>query len=116
MGAHDKIGNTDRRKWERVELDSRVRLFVYRENEQLQLNGQLSDLSEGGLSIFLATDLSEGDVVEAEINLPYASKPTRFKAVVRSRSSFRYGLEFLDVTPPLRKIISRACGVLKLVD
>jgi c-di-GMP-binding flagellar brake protein YcgR len=116
LTKRDTPNVADRRKWQRVELDCRVRLFTYDGQEQVLVNGQLSDLSEGGLSLFIPAALQAGDIVDLEINLPYSSEPARLKAVVRSRSNFRYGLEFVDLTMPQRKLIARACSVLKLID
>ena len=117
LGVNDNGQSvSDRRKWHRVTFDSRVRIIIHREQEASTVNGQLSDLSEGGAAIFVPSELKTGDAIEVQMKLPYSSSPVHVKALVRSRSSFRYGVEFVDLTVPVRRVLTRACSVLKLVD
>jgi c-di-GMP-binding flagellar brake protein YcgR len=111
--SKDKVRGNDRRNSERVQVEARLRLYAYRDGERLALSGQANDLSEGGLSVYVPTELEIGDTLDLEITLPYSTHPTRAKAVVRTRDNYRYGLQFVDLHPKQQESLARAC---KLAD
>lgn len=59
--------------------------------------GRAQDISESGIAVILPAELPIGTALELEIKLPTA--PVTTSAVVRNRSVFLYGLEFVH---PLR--------------
>jgi hypothetical protein len=64
--------------------------------------GRTLEVSESGISAILPAELPVGETVEVEIKLPL--NPATARAIVRNRSVFRYGFEFLE---PLREIIEK---------
>ena len=55
--------------------------------------GRISDISASGFAAVLPLELPLGELVRAEIHLPFGTKVV--EAVVRNRNSFRHGFEFL---------------------
>ena len=82
------------RRWQRYKLDLPLRIIVHREKTTI-VNGRGSDISEGGLLIFAGAELKDGDEIFVEFTPPYSGEPIRVRSVVRNRSGYRYGVEFL---------------------
>jgi hypothetical protein len=70
------------------------------------LKGYTVDISESGVSAMLRVDLPVGDIVELDFALP--SGAVTIYAVVRQRSAFRYGFQFLESTAG-NKAIRHTC-------
>jgi hypothetical protein len=70
------------------------------------LAGRTVDISESGLSAILKIEVFVGEVVKLEI-VHSVGLVTVF-AVVRNRTAFRYGFEFMDTNPP-HKLITAIC-------
>ena len=104
------------RRWQRYTIDVRLKITSNRGGVRTIVYGRGSDLSEGGMSAYIALELNLGSSIEMEVTLPYAQQPLRVKAKVRSRDGLRYGLEFLSLTPPEREVILRTCKALALVQ
>jgi c-di-GMP-binding flagellar brake protein YcgR len=80
--------------------------------------GRGNNLSQGGMSIHVAHELAVGKVVRLILTLPHAERQIECDAVVRGRDSYRYGLEFVNMSAPDRELVERACkmlGVLQVV-
>lgn len=99
------------RRWERFRLDLPLRLVVHREKTTI-VNGRGSDISEGGLLIFAGVELKEGEEIFVEFTPPYSGEPIRVRGVVRNRTGYKYGVEFLwnspeeeDQTARFRKLL-----------
>jgi hypothetical protein len=73
-----------------------------------QLQGHTLDISETGVSAMLTLDLPLGEVVELEFELP--SGPVAICALVRNKSAFRYGFQFVEPDP--KGAIKAACSQL----
>ncbi len=106
----------ERRQWKRFYLDVRLRASIRSSGAKLPVYGRASNLSRGGVAVFLPVELVIGEHVELDITLPYATQPLKVRAVVRNRRSFAYGLEFVDITPAQQQAITRTCGALELVQ
>ena len=57
-------------------------------------NGKTNDLSEGGMSVIVATDLSVHQPIWIEFKAAYFNQPVQVRGVVRHGSAGRYGVEF----------------------
>jgi hypothetical protein len=68
------------------------------------LSGRTVDISESGLSAMLKIEVPVGEVVKLEI-VHLVGLVTVF-ALVRNRTAFRYGFEFMDANPPDRLVTS----------
>jgi hypothetical protein len=58
------------------------------------LTGYTVDISESGISAMLKIEVPVGEIVELEFSLP--SGAVTIPAVVRHRTAFRYGFQFVD--------------------
>ena len=103
------------RRWERHAIDVRLKATSSRGGVRTIVYGRGTDLSEGGMSAYIALELNLGSSIEMEVTLPYAQQPLKVRARVRSRHGLHYGLEFLSLTPPEREVILRTCKALALV-
>lgn len=61
-------------------------------------NGKASDLSEGGMGVMVATDLSTHQPIWIQFTAPAFNQPVQMRAVVRHSSAGRYGLQFQQPT------------------
>ena len=73
------------------------------------LTGHTVDLSEAGASAMLRLELPLGEVVELNLTLPLGL--VVIHAVVRQRSAFRYGFQFLE-SDLGNEIIQSTCRML----
>jgi hypothetical protein len=69
------------------------------------LKGHTVDISESGISALMRIEVPLGEVVELEFTLPFG--PVTTHAVVRQRSAFRYGFQFLELSDV--EAIRRTC-------
>ena len=60
--------------------------------------------------------MGRGRGCESQVLLPVVSNPLSVDAVVRSRSDYRYGLEFVELNPVQREIIGKTCRTLALLQ
>ncbi len=56
-----------------------------------------------------------GTSVRLQFSVSIATVPMRVRAVIRNRASYRYGFEFVDLTPEQRETIGRTCRTLGLL-
>jgi hypothetical protein len=73
------------------------------------LSGYAVDISESGISAMLPIEVSMGEVVELDFELPLGRVSVR--AVVRERNAFRYGFQFLQPNAA-HQFIADACALL----
>jgi hypothetical protein len=79
-----------KRRYERLELETEVTVY----SKSGMMPGRTLDISESGMSAILPIELQIGETVELRIKLPISVATAR--AVVRNRSVFRHGFEFLQ--------------------
>src|ERR1700737_2520339 len=80
------------RRWQRHPVDLPVRILPSNGISQTILPGRGSEISEGGMSLYVGILLQPGDLMEVEFETPYCA---RVKGIVRSRVGYCFGLEFL---------------------
>jgi len=59
------------------------------------VQGRGNELNEGGLALFAGVELAVNEQIAVEFTPPYSGQPMRARAVVRNRSGYTYGVEFL---------------------
>jgi hypothetical protein len=69
------------------------------------------DVSESGISALLKIEVPVGEFVELRFTLPYG--PVTVYAIVRQRSAFRYGFQFVE-SHSVHEIIQATCRSLGL--
>lgn len=90
-------------------LDVRI---VVRTKETLI--GRTKDIAEGGLGAIIPSNISVGEVVDLELQLPDSQEPLKIKAEVRYCQGFQYGFKFVHVTEAQKEIIRRSTRDLRL--
>jgi len=108
-GAKHSPGSVELRRHPRFPLRADIR--VYSRNAGL-LTGYTVDISESGISAMLKLELAIGELVDLEFTLPYG--PVAIRAMVRHRTAFRYGFQFVEPEP--EGAIKATCSRLALLQ
>ena len=98
----------DARRHPRFKLEVEIR--IYPRNCPV-VRGHTVDISESGISAMLKVEVPLNEVVRLEFDLPLGS--VEVPAVVRQKSAFRYGFQFLEASTA-KETIGRTCGELAL--
>ena len=111
MSAHTQAGTQhtavypDLRRNPRFKLQTDIR--VYSRKAGL-LKGHTVDICEAGISAMLTLEVAVGEVVQLEFDVP--SGPVAIRAIVRHKTAFRYGFQFVEPDP--RGVIKKTCEAL----
>jgi len=84
------------RRWERLPVDIPVRVVTSKGFATTVVEGRGTEMSEGGMTLYAGILLNPGDLLEIEFDTP---TPSRMPAIVRSRTGFCFGLEFITPLP-----------------
>jgi hypothetical protein len=71
------------------------------------IEGHSRNLSEAGIGMLLAVELSIGDVAALSLCLPESASPLELRAVVRYRHGYQYGFEFLSLADEQRQMLTK---------
>jgi len=82
------------RRWQRMHTNLPVRIFVRTPDCVRIVDGRGTELNDGGVAVYAATELEIGDRVDIELTKPDSEPPLRLSAVVRNRTGYLYGLQF----------------------
>lgn len=104
------------RRWERHAVTIPVSVSLLVDGERAKFHSQATDVSRGGLSVFMTREIGIGVSVQLDFVLPYSSTPLTLRGVVRTRSGFNHGIEFVSATSEQQEVIERACKVLTLLS
>ena len=107
---------TNRRRFPRYEIDTQLDTTTFGAEEGPVVRGRSLNISEVGMGGLFVTGWDVGTAVNLEFSVPVASRPLRVGAVVRSRSDYRYGFEFVGLNPDQREMISKTCRTLALLQ
>src|SRR6267154_6763848 len=86
-----------RRRHPRYRSDFQVAVTFLSGNKHQRLEGHCTDLSEAGIGILVASELSVGEVVGLGFTVG-GKFPRELRAVLRYRRGYHYGFEFLSLT------------------
>jgi hypothetical protein len=100
--------SVDARRHPRFKLEAELRIYL---RNSPVVRGHTVDNSESGVSAMLKVEIPLESVVRLEFDLPLGS--VELPALVRQRSAFRYGFQFLE-TSTAKEIIGRTCAQLAL--
>ena len=95
--------SVDLRRHPRYKLEVEIR--VYPRNAEV-VRGYTVDISESGISAMLRVEVPVGEVVRLEIDLPEGE--VEVHAMVRQRSAFRYGFQFVE-SSSAQDLIGQTC-------
>ena len=93
----------DARRHRRFKIEVAIRVYP---RDSPVVRGDTVDLSESGISAMLRIEIPVGEIVRLEFTLPFGDVDVL--AMVRQRSAFRYGFQFVDTTSA-QDIIGRTC-------
>jgi hypothetical protein len=91
MASIERPADRGTRRHPRFKLDVEVK--IHSKTEGLVV-GRSAEISEAGMSVMLVPELTVGEVVKLDFELPFG--PANVLAVVRSRNAFRYGFQFVQ--------------------
>ena len=83
---------TNTRRWPRHPVELPVLVFPRGGDSKLTVQGRGIEMSEGGMTLYAGLPLKPGDYMDLEFQTPGR---TRVSAIVRSRTGYCFGLEFL---------------------
>lgn len=95
----------------RVIVDASVRVFL---NSTTRTLGRAQDISRGGMSVYVPLELAKGDVIRVMFELPHSRVRFGITGIVKNREGFRYGVEFLELTPSEARELERVLNILGL--
>lgn len=81
------------RRWARHEADLPVRVAAVGTRTRMPIPGRGTEISEGGMALYVGIESRPHDLIEIEF---YSSLNARVTGVIRNRSGYCYGLEFLN--------------------
>ena len=84
--------------------------------EHQRLHAHCRDVSEAGIGLLLAEELTPGEVATLTFSLPGAPQPWDIRAVLRHRRGYHYGFEFLSLSDRQAKTLNRYLGDLERSD
>ena len=87
-----------RRRYPRYRCEFPVTLSLFCGDEHQQLRAHCRDLSEEGIGLLVAADLTPGEVASLTFSLPGELQPWEVRAVLRHRRGYHYGFEFLSLS------------------
>lgn len=87
------------RRWTRyaVSLSLRVRIKTSSGYAYMLAHGR--DVSQGGMAVYVPVELEMADTVMLELIFPMLNEPVLLSALVKNRTGFKYGVEFVNPTP-----------------
>jgi hypothetical protein len=90
-------GQSNTRRWPRQQVDLPVSVVMLSGVSRIVIPGRATEISEGGMALYAGMiHPRRGDLVEVEFQIP---SHARVAAIIRNRSCFSFGVEFL--TPVL---------------
>ena len=109
-------GAIEARRCPRYEIDTEIHAATFGKEKQEVMRGRALNISEAGVGGLFVTGWDAGTAVNLKFSVPVVSNPLSVDAVVRSRSDYRYGFEFVDLNPVQREIIGKTCRTLALLQ
>jgi TonB family protein len=102
--AHGWNGSP-RRRVERYELKMPLDVTVLRSGIPDTVPGRTLNFCERGIAAMLAGELTPGETVAVEVQLPLSADPLRTRALVKYQDKLRCGLEFVGLSAEQREAI-----------
>ena len=81
-----------------------------------RLEAHCKDLSEAGIGMLIAAELTVGEVVSLTFSVPGLDRTWDIHAVLRHRHGYHYGFEFLSLRPELLQAVKDHLRKLERVD
>ena len=92
-----------------------VQVTVFAGKRYVDFGGEASDFSASGLCLVLTRQLERDTALSMEFHLPYNSQVMEMRGIVRRRSGFHHGIEFISVTAYQQELLKRTSKILDLL-
>ena len=106
----------DQRRWKRYEVEVAVKVTLSESGQAFPFNATGTNISEGGMRIVISREIELGRIVLLEVCLPYCQETLKLRAIIRSRNSFNYGIEFINASKYVQQVIVQHCRVFALLQ
>jgi len=100
---------------ERHRVTIPVQVSVFEDRRYVDYTGEASDFSATGLCLILTRQLEKETAITMRLELPYNSQPLEMRGIVRHRSGFHHGIEFISLTPDSKELLERTSRILGLL-
>lgn len=109
---------TDRpqRRHPRYRAEFPVEVGILSGQQRRQLYAHCRDLSEAGIGVLVAADLTLGEVASLSFTLPGMSRAWEGRAVLRHRRGYHYGFEFLSLADSEKQVLAEYLSGLARAD
>jgi c-di-GMP-binding flagellar brake protein YcgR len=104
-----------KRRYPRHRADFPLKASALREDGYLEIQGRCSDIGHGGMGTILTEEVAQGEVLSLEFELPSTLEQLAVRAIVRYRTGFVHGLEFLGLSAEQQTAIDGFCIDLETV-
>ena len=84
------------RRWRRHQVDLPLHIVVHSGASGNVVPGRGTEISESGMALYAGVNLESGELMEVEFQAPLH---TRVTGVIRNRTGYCFGLEFLTPLP-----------------
>ncbi len=111
---HEPLVN--RRRYQRYEIDTQLHVTIVGVEQRGTMRGRALNISEAGIAGVFVSVWAVGTPVLLEFSVPVRKSPVRVEGLLRSHSGYRYGFEFVDLSPDQREVISKTCRTLALLQ
>lgn len=111
MSDRPSVSNPDgRRAFARTLVHLPITVISSQRRKTDVVNGKASDLSEGGMAVVVASDLSVHQSIWIEFKAVVFNQPVQMRGIVRHSSEGRYGVEFQSPSRDQLEQIQRIIG------
>jgi len=110
--APTRIVERRQRRFARYRSEFPVQVTLFSGEEYEQFDGHCSVLSEAGIGVLIAAELTLGEVASLAFSLPGVAPTWDVRAVLRYRHGYHYGFEFLSLSPEQTNALASflSCG------
>jgi c-di-GMP-binding flagellar brake protein YcgR len=104
--AANRAPERRQRRYPRYRSEFPVTVTLFSGQEHEHLDAHCRDLSQGGIGVLIAADLTVGGVASLAFSLPNAPEQWEVRAVIRCRRGYQYGFEFLSLSQQQSKTLA----------
>ena len=116
MSGANQPSLPEKRRYPRYEIDTELQVTLLGLEQRRMMRGRSLNISEAGMAGVFVKVGGIGVPVRLEFLVPVTVSPVRVEGIVRSLSGYRYGFEFVDLSPNQREVISKTCRTLALLE
>jgi hypothetical protein len=83
------------RRWARYRASLLTCVVAQKPNKAIIVPGRGSELNHGGMTVYAGIELAVNEHVRVSFTPPHSGEPVTFRCVVRDRTGYTYGVEFV---------------------